>query len=107
MSEIHMGQLLEKAIRRKGFNITEIAVALNITRRTLYKWFKLEAIDEVTMQRISKIIGYDPLIKANKPTVVSGNQTLVAKDEAYWQDKYLNLLERYSELLAKNGKRRA
>ena len=59
MNELHMGELLEKAIRRKGLNITELAIALSVTRRTLYNWFKLERIDELVMERISEVIKYD------------------------------------------------
>ncbi|RZK22651.1 MAG: hypothetical protein EOO43_09375 [Flavobacterium sp.] len=67
MIEIHMGELLERAIRRKGLNISELAIALNITRRTLYNWFKQEAIDEVTMERLSKVIQYDSaIVKLNQ-----------------------------------------
>jgi plasmid maintenance system antidote protein VapI len=54
-----MGELLERAIRKKGVNITELARALNITRRTMYNLFKQEVIDKGTMERISEVIKYD------------------------------------------------
>lgn len=38
MDELHMGQLLEKAIRKKGLNITAIARAIGVQRRTMYNW---------------------------------------------------------------------
>ena len=100
-----MGQLLEKVIRRKGINISELANALKITRRTLYNWFKQEVIDEVTMQRISSVIVYDFYAEAQKPQIirqhhdVSIKETPTTDDEAYWQNRYIDLLERYSDLL--------
>jgi AcrR family transcriptional regulator len=111
MENIHMGQLLERVVRRKGLNISELAAALGITRRTLYNWFKLEVIDEVTMNRISSVIVYDLNSHIQKPTIVDkvsvepqGESQVVVKDEAYWQDRYIDLLERYSGLLAASRK---
>ena len=102
-----MGQLLEKAIRRKGLNITEIAAALQISRRTLYNWFKLEVIDEVTMERIANVTAHDfttiqlkPINGNNKTETTNTNSNSTVKDEAYWQDRYIDLLERYSQILA-------
>ena len=105
MNELHMGELLERAIRRKGLNITELAAALNITRRTLYNWFKLEVIDELTMDRISEVIKYDVSSENLNPVVVKDikDESSIVKDEAYWQDRYIDLLERYSELIEKTA----
>ena len=101
-----MGQLLERVIRRKGLNISELATALGITRRTLYNWFKQEVIDEAIMERVSSVIVYDLTLNAPKPTIVQEvvveptQENPIEKDEAYWQNRYIDLLERYSGLLA-------
>jgi transcriptional regulator with XRE-family HTH domain len=101
MSDIHMGELLEKAVRRKGLNLTELASALNITRRTLYNWFKQELIDKATMERISDIIQFEFNSTSSTPMVTQNlmPNPVIIKDESYWQDKYIDLLERYSKLL--------
>jgi transcriptional regulator with XRE-family HTH domain len=98
-----MGQLLEKVIRRKGINISELAVALNVTRRTIYNWFKQEVIDEQVMEKISNTISYDFSPNRQTPTVIKSEvgDGKVVKDEQYWQDRYVDLLERYSKLLIK------
>jgi transcriptional regulator with XRE-family HTH domain len=98
-----MGELLERAIRRKGLNITEIASAMNVTRRTLYNWFKQEIIDKDTMAKLSSIVTYDVVSSKPKTTIykIEDGQTPI-KDEAYWQDRYIDLLERYSSLIAEN-----
>jgi transcriptional regulator with XRE-family HTH domain len=106
MENIHMGQLLERVIRRKGINISELAAALGITRRTLYNWFKLEIIDEDAIERISNLIVYDLTSEAGKHSVVNAQpkQTQLELDDQYWQDRYIDLLERYSILLTNSLK---
>jgi len=96
-----MGELLERAIRRKGLNITEIAFAMKVTRRTLYNWFKQDVIDRETMERLSTIVKYD--VESNLPGIFTTeveDPIIPIKDEAYWQGRYIDLLERYSSLLA-------
>lgn len=98
-----MGELLERAIRRKGLNITEIASSMNVTRRTLYNWFKKDVIDKDIMERLSGIVIYE--VTSDKPVMVNNDMEgpqIIIKDEAYWQDRYIDLLERYSSLLAKS-----
>jgi len=105
MEGIHMGQLLEGAIRRKGLNITQIASALNVTRRTLYNWFKQETIDEFTMERIANVVSCDFFSIKPEPAIATAVEDgEVVKDDAYWKDRYIDLLERYSELI--NAKRK-
>ena len=96
-----MGELLERAIRRKGLNITEIAFAMKVTRRTLYNWFKQDVIDRETMERLSTIVKYD--VESNLPGIFTTevkDPIIPIKDEVYWQGRYIDLLERYSSLLA-------
>jgi len=99
-----MGELLERAIRRKGLNITEIAFAMNVTRRTIYNWFKQEIIDKDIMERLSNIVSYDAI--SSQPNTITfniKNSQVTIKDEAYWQDRYIDLLERYSALIAETS----
>lgn len=108
MDELHMGQLLEKAIRKKGLNITAIARAIGVQRRTMYNWFSTKELNVDIMQRISKVIVYDfgqpelaPAIVV--PDVVEvANDLVTIKNEEYWKDKYIDLLERYSSILNAN-----
>jgi transcriptional regulator with XRE-family HTH domain len=101
MSDIHMGELLEKALRRKGLNITKVASALGITRRTLYTWFNKKVIDQQIMEKISQVIEYDAQVNPIEPIIIKqkSNQLPLVRDEAYWQARYIDLLERYSKLI--------
>ncbi|RZK63881.1 MAG: XRE family transcriptional regulator, partial [Pedobacter sp.] len=76
MMGIHMGELLERAVKQRGMSLTQIAIALNISRRTLYNWFKQETIDEVIMQRISKVMLPDRYLIKGLPGIISENTTI-------------------------------
>ncbi|MEJ7557069.1 MAG: hypothetical protein WKF66_02100 [Pedobacter sp.] len=101
MGEIHMGQLLERAVRRTGLNITDLAIGLGVNRRTIYSWFTMEVIDESIMHRISDIIKHD--FSSGKRTAIvvqlKNEESSPSGDDAYWKDKYIKFLERYSELI--------
>jgi hypothetical protein len=101
MDNVHMGQLLERAIRKKGLNISEVAVALNINRRTLYNWFKQEFLDEHKLTKVSEIIKDGLLLYTKKQTELSitTSESLGDNDELYWHEKYTDLLDRYSRLI--------
>ena len=101
MQVIHMGKLLEKVVRKKGFNISELARKLGVNRRTIYNWFGEENINRETMQRIADTIEHDfsnDYKDSNDNPALSTQDPLI-KDDEYWKDKYIDLLERYAELL--------
>jgi transcriptional regulator with XRE-family HTH domain len=100
-----MGELVEKAIRKKGLTITEIAVSMEVSRRTVYNWFKEEVINVTVLNKLSRILAYDFSSSNSNIQQVTAyissptEQQLATQDDAYWQDQYIALLERYSELL--------
>jgi transcriptional regulator with XRE-family HTH domain len=108
MSEIHMGELLERVVRKKGLNITELARAVGVQRRTMYNWFATPQLSKAILQKIAKVIVYDFRQPDAKPSIVAPNIVAIATDlvtldnDEYWKDKYIDLLERYSKIL-KNG----
>ncbi|MEJ7560056.1 MAG: hypothetical protein WKF66_17210 [Pedobacter sp.] len=105
MSEIHMGKLLEQAVRRKELNITELSRAVGVQRRTMYNWFTMPELSPSILQRISKVIVYDFGQPQEKPVIIEPSIVDIATDlmtvnnEEYWKDKYIDLLERYSSML--------
>jgi transcriptional regulator with XRE-family HTH domain len=95
-----MGALLEKAIRKKGINITELAAAIKVSRRTIYNWFKQDVIDKDVMDRISGAIQYNFNVTNSVPVISQeAFESPLVKNELYWQDRYIDLLERYAKLL--------
>jgi hypothetical protein len=105
MSEIHMGKLLEKVVRKKELNITELALAIGVQRRTMYNWFATPNLSETILRRISRVIVYDFKGTGDTPSIVTpdivdiATELVTSKNEEYWKDKYIDLLERYSTIL--------
>lgn len=108
MAELHMGQLLERVVRKKELNITELAKALGVQRRTMYNWFSSRVLSPEVLQRISRVIVYDFEQPEQLPTIVAPSIVDLAadfvtiKNEEYWKDRYIDLLERYSQILNSN-----
>ncbi|MBC7566896.1 MAG: helix-turn-helix transcriptional regulator [Pedobacter sp.] len=100
--EIHMGRLLEKVIRKKGLNISKLANAIGVDQRSMYNWFAEPELEAGVLEKIAEAIEYD--FTADLPTAIIKDPELIAsdaeiRDDEYWKNKYINLLERYSGLL--------
>lgn len=52
------------------------------------------------MEKISQVIGYNAEVNPINPIIIKqkSNQLPLERDEAYWQARYTDLLERYSKL---------
>ena len=87
--EEHRGSELEKVIRKKGINISELARKIGVNRRSLYNWFKEKNLKSSIVKRISEAINVES--HAHSP---DNNEV------DYWRDKYISLLERYVEVLS-------
>jgi transcriptional regulator with XRE-family HTH domain len=111
MVKVHMGELVEKVIKKTGANVTELASAMGVSRRTIYNWYKEEVISVSILNKLSREIGYDFRTAVNviSPAVVESEEQLenkgISQDDKYWQSRYIELLERYSELLSDAIKR--
>jgi len=88
----HRGSELEKVIRKKGINISELARKIGVNRRSLYNWFKEKNLKASIFEKIAKAINYDT--KESHPV---SNENHGAD---YWRDKYISLLERYVQVLS-------
>ncbi|MEJ7556683.1 MAG: hypothetical protein WKF66_00140 [Pedobacter sp.] len=101
----HMGEALEMIIRRKGWNISELAKSIGADRRSFYYWFKQPEIKESLLQRISEVVDYDfskdfPSFSKVSPELMQFTELAHSQPKSYWKDKYVTLLEQYSELLS-------
>jgi hypothetical protein len=101
----HMGETLEMIIRRRGWNISELAKNIGADRRSFYYWFKQPEIKESVLQRISEVVDYDlsrdfPSFSTTSADLQKFTQLVQPATKTYWKDKYVDLLEQYSELLS-------
>lgn len=121
----HQGEILQEAIKRSGISITRIVEELGITRPTIYRKFKEEALDANFVNSVGQIIGHNfsedftlvpqsslPFVtqQAKQPvtSLVTPRITTAPKADAdtisqllVLQTKYIALLEAYNELLLK------
>lgn len=104
-----MGKLLEETIRMQGLTITDVSNKLNISRRTIYNWFKQEIFSDRMLSRLyeADLFRFHPI--ASKPYINIDNTESNSNNytEAYWKDKYLILLEEYKQLLTKASKKKS
>jgi len=110
--ELHHGQTIERIIRRNGYSITELARLTSVNRRSVYNWFNQRHLKPEIIYRIGSVINYDfssvfPSLYLHDELI---HQEPIAKlhgtssddlitDSNVWKDKYIELLERYTELL--------
>lgn len=102
----HMGKLLEVTIRRRGLTITEVSNTLNVSRRTLYNWLSQNIFSKAILTKLSESGLFSPFPEFVKPetnTPIEMNSSI--DEEAYWKEKYLKLLNQYTELLTKSSEK--
>jgi len=108
MASVHMGRSLELLVRKEELNLSDLAVSLGVSRRTIYFWFEKQILKESIIHRVSRVIRKENLAvdlqtdPVQAPEVVHKSEDVVKTD--YWKDKYVDLLERYNELLISNTK---
>jgi predicted transcriptional regulator len=111
--EKHHGQIVERMIRRNGYSISELARLTKVNRRSVYNWFNQRQLKPEIIFRIGCVLNHDfstefpSLFSAeefNKQTTETVDDlvlknSLEAGSSMYWKDKYIDLLEKYNELL--------
>jgi transcriptional regulator with XRE-family HTH domain len=109
----HYGQILERAIRRNGNSISEVARLLNMNRRSVYNWFNQVQLRPEILYKIGHVINYDfsvdlpnlftPEDFIKKPRLAVNKEGELMEDTTNsnsWQQKYIDLLEKYNSLLS-------
>lgn len=105
--EKHAGEIVEMAIRRSDISIAEVARRLSVTRRSVYYWFNKKVLCVSVIYKIGQVINIDfsnefPMLSHNTNipyqfSVDPENQ--VSSDTSFWKNKYIKVLEQYTELL--------
>ena len=102
----HRGEIIRKAVYNSGYTITEIAKSIGKSRKWMYLMFENSNVSLDIVLKIGKIISYDfsQEIKefSSFSTRINSSASSGVNEESspeYWKNKYLKLLESYSELL--------
>jgi transcriptional regulator with XRE-family HTH domain len=109
--EMHYGQIVEQIIRRKGYSISELARLTKVNRRSVYNWFNQKQLKPEIIFRIGTVVNYDfsaefpglfpneDFSKSNSFVVYNTPENATEANRSYWKDKYIDLLEKYNQLL--------
>jgi hypothetical protein len=54
---IHIGKIIKKLVKKKGFGVPEFAKEINYSRRNVYEIFERETIDTGLLIKVSKVLG--------------------------------------------------
>ena len=108
MSE-HYGEIVERAVRRGGNSLTDLAKLMGVNRRSIYNWFLQQRLKPEVILRIGKAIKHDfsmefpNLFKSDdfkvEPKSLLSPVTGTSEGINIWMEKYIDLLERYNLLL--------
>jgi hypothetical protein len=101
----HRGEIIKEAIYKSGYPITELAKRMGKSRRWVYLLFENPTVSIDIILQIGIIIHYN--FSNEIEGLNSQTHTLnepfpnYLKEEDYWKNKYLKLLEDYNDLLKK------
>jgi len=107
----HKGKILEKAVRESGHSITKLAQKMGKSRRWMHQIFDSANVPIDYIIDIGRIIHHDFSNDIKGLNVYSDSDRNMmsriltysrspnSRDENYWREKYMELLEKYNELL--------
>lgn len=100
----HRGKILENAIREKGYSFAAAAKRMSISRRTLYNYFEDPELAWQKLIEFDKVLILGLTQSAPKMKKYLAHTTIDAGkvnegDSEYWKNKYIDLLEKYTQLL--------
>jgi predicted transcriptional regulator len=103
----HRGEIIKEAVYKSGFPITELAKRMGESRRWVYLLFENPTVSINTVLQIGTILHYDfsDEIETLKPHILNDTALSYSKEESYWKNKYLKLLEEHNELLKRLSKK--
>ena len=112
---LNVGQVIERVVRRDHVRISELSRKLHVSRRTIYNWFNQESLSFEIICKIGNAITHDfskefPDDFARMDHEIGNDMNHLMNEDYmsnnssgsvnYWMNKYINLLEKYNELLS-------
>ncbi|GAA4087142.1 helix-turn-helix domain-containing protein [Mucilaginibacter panaciglaebae] len=110
--QLHIGEIVEMAVRRKGVSISELSRRMHVNRRSIYNWFQQRHLKIEMVCEIGYVIGHD--FSQDLPDdfarqgfaimenlIAAGNKVSIDSTNSvhFWMTKYIDILEKYNELL--------
>jgi hypothetical protein len=112
---LHHGQIIERILRRQDLSICEVARLISVNRRTMYNWFNIQTLKPEIIYQVGHAINHDfsvefpdffktgDFVLKAKSTLSSNEKLKIweAEKELIYKGKYLDLLDRYGQLVDK------
>lgn len=110
--QLHIGEIVELAVRRKGVSISELSRRMHVNRRSIYNWFQQKYLKIEIVCEVGYVIGHD--FSQDLPDdfarqgfaimenlITSGNKVSIDSTNSvhFWMTKYIDVLEKYNDLL--------
>ncbi len=93
--------MIEDSVRATGFSITLVAKKLGVSRKTVYNYFDEEQLDPRIINQFEKLLNLRLMPTDNKVNKIR-QDSIDSAD--YWRNKYIELLEKYTQLLEEKKK---
>lgn len=111
VAQLKQGEVLERLVRRDRMGISELSRKLNVSRRTIYNWFRQDRLNQVVIWQVCKLLGQDISTafpdafieyNAEQESKIAEHDQMGAETNSvyFWMNKYIHLLEKYNDLLA-------
>lgn len=116
--ELHIGKIVERAVRRNKVSISELARRMRVNRRSVYNWFNQESLRLEIICKIGYVLGHD--FSSDLPEAfgdrgfeimerlvdsVDEHEPAYPNSVHFWMTKYITLLEKYNELLSADSQK--
>lgn len=113
--EKNYGKIVEHIVRKNEYSITELATKLSVNRKSIYNWFNQRHLRTDIILRIGNIIMHDfstecPELFTTEDFNFDIRQSSDRRNVSSsgngenWKDRYIELLEKYSNILIQNKK---
>lgn len=111
----HRGKILEQAVRKSGFAISQLAKKLDYDRTSVYRHFETDDLDYRIIAQYGQMLHHDfsaefpemesYMVERKDPLLVHGPQSMTDAigEIDRWRSKYIDLLEQFTELMAKHN----
>ncbi|WP_423149664.1 hypothetical protein [Rubrolithibacter danxiaensis] len=106
----HQGQIIKSTLKEIKVSIAELSRIIGETPRIINKWLSLQELNPEIISTIGKAAGYDfssefPDLNLENPVKETAERNMdeenTKQEEIYWMNKYIELLEKYNDLLSK------
>jgi hypothetical protein len=88
--DVHIGTIIDKVSKERGFSATQLAEILCCDRSCIYRMFKHKSIDTDLLVTISNLLNYDFFAEYSSPETRNNRHILIVEVEESEAEKLLS-----------------